>query len=88
VHFVVGAAGETAGVQNLWHVRRARVKSRQTRVHHRRVHEVAHAGHKDAGNQRLRHQKEQATVDRQMQRRIAHLVRAETPETIGVSTSV
>jgi hypothetical protein len=53
-------------------------------VTHRRVHEVALAGHKNAGHQRLRHQQKEAAEDGQKLRGIAHLVRAQIPEAISV----
>jgi hypothetical protein len=58
------------------------------RTPHRRVHEVAPAGHKDAVRQRLRHQKEEAAVDRYILSCIAHLIRADIPEAIGVLAGI
>jgi hypothetical protein len=58
------------------------------RTPHRRVHEVALAGHKDAVRQRLRHQQEQAAVDRQPLSCIAHLICADVPEAIGVLADI
>ena len=62
--------------------------SQAQRTPHRRVHEVALAGHKDAGHQRLRHQQEQAAVHRQKLSCIAHLIRADVPEAIGVLAGI
>ncbi len=58
------------------------------RTPHRRVHEVAPAGHKDAGHQRLRHQQEHAAEDRYGLRCIAHLIRADVPEAIGILADI
>jgi hypothetical protein len=58
------------------------------RTPHRRVHEVALAGHKDAGHQRLRHQQQHAAVDRYVLSCIAHLIRADVPEAIGILADV
>ena len=62
--------------------------SQAQRTPHRRVHEVALAGHKDAGHQRLRHQQQQAAVDRYILSCIAHLIRADVPEAIGVLADI
>ncbi len=62
--------------------------SQAQRTPHRRVDEVAPAGHKDAVRQRLRHQQEQAAVDRQPLSCIAHLIRADVPEAIGIQADI
>ncbi len=51
---------------------------------HRCVHKVAHARHECAGNKRLRHQQEQAAVNRELLHGATHFKRANFIETIEI----
>ena len=52
---------------------------------YRRVHEIAHAGHKYTIHQRLRHQQEQTCVNREALRIVAQAICANLEEAIQVA---
>jgi hypothetical protein len=89
-----------ATVQHLWHIRQARLTTHKTsyataqthvaalarkQAPHRRVDEVAHAGHKHPRHKRLDHQQKQAAINGELLSHVTNLVRAEIDETIGVN---
>ena len=53
---------------------------------HRRVDEVADAGHKHARYERLRHQQQDAAVNGELLSDAANLVRSKIEETIRIAT--
>lgn len=61
-----------------------RAKRPRQQVPHRCVNEVAHARHEDAGQERLRHEQKQVAVYGELLSDVAHLVRSEIPEAVGV----